>query len=293
MNKKIMCVLLGISVLAFLSSLYAQQEEYLEDGKVWSVLSVSGPSVEERWTYTVSVFGAEERGGHIWKRSRTDELEFLLLRQEGKKIWAIYPYDDGGMDTVPFLMFDFGLKKGDTAHLYVDTIQHRDDAWIVESVFDSVLETGQEARHCQQVYLMNRPETKDVWVEGIGSLTNGLTYSPVGFLRGPSELICVQKATGDVVYHNKKYPSCYIDDAACMEQPEVPYACVRYDATSQSIIIESDVKPYRLEVFDVQGRCVMKVDGPAGSVSVARLPHGLYLYRLTAAGTTLSGKFVR
>lgn len=49
----------------------------------------------------------------------------------------------------------------------------------------------------------------------------------------------------------------------------------------------------RLEVFDAQGRGVMTVDRPAGSVSVARLPRGLYLYRLTAAGTTLSGKFVR
>ncbi|MDE7338914.1 MAG: T9SS type A sorting domain-containing protein, partial [Bacteroidales bacterium] len=68
---------------------------------------------------------------------------------------------------------------------------------------------------------------------------------------------------------------------------------VYYDAIRQGLVIESDVKIDRLEVFDAQGRCVVKANNPAGSVSVARLPRGLYLYRLTAAGTTHSGKFVR
>lgn len=68
---------------------------------------------------------------------------------------------------------------------------------------------------------------------------------------------------------------------------------VYYDATQQSLVIEDNLKIDKLEVFDAQGRCVMKANNPAGSVSVARLPRGLYLYRLTAPGTTLSGKFVR
>ncbi|MDE5608932.1 MAG: T9SS type A sorting domain-containing protein, partial [Bacteroidales bacterium] len=361
-----------------------------EEGKVWSMRSVAGPSVDARWTYTVSIGSEVERCGHIWKRSRIDEQEFLLLRQEGKKIWALYPYDDGGLDTVPFLMFDFGLKKGDTAHLYVDTTKHRDDVWVVEDVFDSVFELGQEPRHCQRVYLMKRPETKDIWVEGIGSLTNGMTYSPSDFLRGPSELICVQKATGDVVYHNKKYSYCYINEPMVSETytgtlismpnpaTEIPVMpdlvmglqCngnqyilskigwlwsdyvvaggvryeegdsveikgvlsthidllnrtyfeleidtirkieksvvdttenrtlreigrIHYNAAHQTLVIESEVKTDRLEVFDAQGRGVLKANNPAGSVSVARLPRGLYLYRLTTVGTTLSGKFVR
>ena len=68
---------------------------------------------------------------------------------------------------------------------------------------------------------------------------------------------------------------------------------IHYEAMQQRLVIESDVKIDRLEVFDAQGRGVMTVDRPAGSVSVARLPRGLYLYRLTAAGTTRTGKFVR
>ncbi|MDE7338275.1 MAG: T9SS type A sorting domain-containing protein, partial [Bacteroidales bacterium] len=214
---------------------------------------------------------------------------------------------------------------------------------------------------------------------------------PSDFLRGASELICVQKATGSVMYHNKKYSFCYIDDTIASELytgtlvfmpnpateiPSMPglvmgLQCdgkqyvlskigwfwdddyikiggvryeegdsveikgvlstyidllnntyfeleidtirkieksvvdttgnltlreigeVYYDATQQTLVIESDVRIDRLEVFDAQGRGVLKVNNPAGSVSVARLPRGLYLYRLTAAGTTLSGKFVR
>ncbi len=68
---------------------------------------------------------------------------------------------------------------------------------------------------------------------------------------------------------------------------------IRYDAVHQTLVIEGDVKIDRLEVMDVRGRCVLHVTHPIGSVSVAHLPRGLYLYRLTAPATTQSGKFVR
>lgn len=68
---------------------------------------------------------------------------------------------------------------------------------------------------------------------------------------------------------------------------------VRYDASSHNIVIECDVSPNTIEVFDAQGRCVLRVTGPGQSVSVARLPHGLYVYRLWGNGIICSGKFVR
>lgn len=387
MKKKF---LLGALVLFCLLSTqtlsFAQEENYLEEGKEWTIKASAGSGAV--WSYTELVDGEVERYGYLWKRVLVGGQDFLLYRQEGKKIWACYPYNNGQMDTVPFLMFDFGLGKGDTAHLYVDTVQHIDDAWIVEDVFDSVFEPEQAARRCQSVYLMKYPDRKDIWVEGLGSLEHGLSYTPSQNLRGPSELICVQKSTGEVVYHNKKYHSCYIDEPVsktytgtlvsipnpAMEIPAMPglvmgLECgdnqyilskkgwfwddyvevagirykmgdsveiegvmsthidllnrtyfeleidtikkiektveptgngfllkigdVHYDASSHNIVIESAVRFERLEVFDAQGRCVLRVQYPKQNVSVAELPHGLYVYRFSANGTIGSGKFVR
>lgn len=184
-----------------------EEVDYLEEGKEWIIQT---GRYGKLWYYPVSVSGEVERCGQLWKRVLMDSQEFLLHRQEKKKIWGLYPYSDGLIDTVPFLMFDFGLEKGDTAHLYVDTIQHIDDVWIVEDVFDSVFEQGQAARRCQSVYLMKNPEEKDIWVEGLGSLVNGLVYSPYEFIGALSLLVCVRRATGDVLYH--KYKTCDIPD---------------------------------------------------------------------------------
>lgn len=100
---------------------------------------------------------------------------------------------------------------------------------------------------------------------------------------------------------NRMYFELEIDTIRKIEKGVVPMGNkilleiggVHYDAVFHDIVIEGTMAPDRLEVFDARGLCVMRVKRPVGNVSVARLPHGFYLYRLTADGTTLSGKFVR
>ena len=210
MKKKFLLGVLAICCLLSTASFsYAQEEDYLEEGKKWTMQSlVSGMMFDGGYVnyYTFSILDEVEKFGYVWKRSSTAGSDFLLYRQEGKKIWAVNQYSK--MHIVPFLMFDFGLGKGDTAHLYVDTVWHIDDAWIVEDVFDSVFEPGQAARRCQSVYLMKYPDRKDLWVEGIGSLTNGLTYMPDNTVGGFAELICLQTSAKEVLYRNSNYKEC-------------------------------------------------------------------------------------
>ncbi|MCM1042096.1 MAG: T9SS type A sorting domain-containing protein [Bacteroides sp.] len=444
-------------------SIESEPEDYLEDGKTWTMQSGVGDG--PLWYYTESLAGESEKYGYVWKHLFTGEREFLHLRQDGKKIWAFYPYHDGGMDTVPFLMFDFGLSKGDTAHLYVDTFSHIDDAWIVDDVFDSVFETGQTARRCLKVHLMEYTDRDDIWVDGIGSLANGLTYSPSRNLRGPSMLVCVERATGELLYHkysacripshygydysvqhwsvlckdtprhteelyfktngeqqwnwayratkedfsdekpfglyyqdrlqvyfkenenapavllydfglekgestlvsgnvlwtadsvysqniegierrcqqmvsdngetdvwiegigslktgffpvnffnnpsellcvqadvfwhrnymyhNTKYDACHIEETVGNKTATASDVSVHYEPQQKSLIIGNGLRGDVLEVVDVQGRCVLRVNNPAQKVSVTRLPHGLYVYRLTVNGTVCSGKFLQ
>lgn len=461
----IYCVWMGFCLSLINTCSYAQEENYLEEGKEWSMQS--GEAVGEVWYYTEVVFGEVEKYGHLWKRLLTNGQEFLLYRQEGKKIWACYPHNDGALDTVPFLMFDFGLKKGDTAHLYVDKIQHIDEAWIVDSVFDSIFVPRQGVRHCQNVYLMKNPDIKDVWVEGFGSLTNGLSYHPSHYLGSVFMLTCVQKETGDLLYHrykkciypkhfaydysvqnwtilckdtqntyytpwlyfkengvsqwkraylstkedfsdeifygwyyqnmlqvyfkktetdsaillydfglekgehisgfdkvfwlvdsvyymemdglqrrclqvvsdkgetdvwvegvgslktglfptgsfdnavellcvqadvfwhrgymyhNTKYNFCHIKRTVKQDFHKVNHALVHYDAQQKNIVIENDFPINVLEIVDIYGRCVLRAKHPKQSISVAQLPHGMYVCRIFVNGNFYSEKFVR
>ncbi|MBD5397049.1 T9SS type A sorting domain-containing protein [bacterium] len=211
----------------------------------------------------------------------SDEKPYGLYYQD---ILQVY-FKENENDTAE-LLYDFGLEKGEGALCAGDAL------WVADSVY--YMEINNSKRRCLR--MISESGETDIWVEGIGSLKRGFFPAHLVDDFAATELLCTQAETkrGQVyTYQNEQYNSCYIAEETSTEQSEVLCAVVRYEAMQQSLVIVGDVKIDRLEVFDAQGRGVMTVDRPAGSVSVARLPRGLYLYRLTAAGTTLSGKFVR
>ncbi|MDE5763326.1 MAG: T9SS type A sorting domain-containing protein, partial [Bacteroidales bacterium] len=235
--------------------------------------------------------------------------ELLYFKENGRKKWnqaycatkedfsderpCVWYYQDvlqvyfkENKNDTAALLYDFGLEKGESVLCAGDIL------WVADSVY--YVQINGTERRCLR--MISERGKADVWVEGVGSLKTG--FFPVALVDdfAATELLCTQAETyrGQVyTYQNERYNSCYIVEEAGTERAEVSCAVVWYDAMRQSIVIESDVKIDGLEVFDTQGRGVLKANNPAGSVSVARLPRGLYLYRLTAPGTTLSGKFVR
>lgn len=69
---------------------------------------------------------------------------------------------------------------------------------------------------------------------------------------------------------------------------------IYYDIANQNLVLDDGIRIDRLEVFDVWGRCVMRAERPAGSLSFSRLPNGLYIYNIITGSTvTSSGKFVK
>ena len=211
----------------------------------------------------------------------SDEKPYGLYYQD---ILQVY-FKENEYDTAE-LLYDFSLEKGESALCAGNVL------WVADSVY--YMEINNSKRRCLR--MISESGETDIWVEGIGSLKRGFFPAHLVDDFAATELLCTQAETkrGQVyTYQNEQYNSCYIAEEISTEQSEVLCAVVRYEAMQQSLVIESDVRVDRLEVFDAQGRGVMTVDKPAGSVSVARLLRGLYLYRLTAPGTTRTGKFVR
>ncbi len=225
----------------------------------------------------------KESGRKQWHQAyRATQEDFSSEKPLGwyyQDVLQVY-FKENENDTAT-LLYDFSLEKGESASC-------AGVSWITDTVY-----YHNRRRHQQMI--SENGET-DIWVEGIGSLKRG--FLPVALVEdfAETELLCVQAdmTRGEsYMYQNERYNTCYIVEETSTEKTKEPCAMVRYDATNQTLVIESNVKIERIEVMDVRGRCVLHVDNPTGSVSVAHLPRGLYLYRLTAPATTQSGKFVR
>ena len=87
------------------------------------------------------------------------------LRQEGRKLYAKFPYSSG-----EFLMYDFSLAIGDTVRIPIGNSTNF--GYIVTGV--STVTVGSSQRAAQTVKWINKPNTakaiKSVFVEGIGSV---------------------------------------------------------------------------------------------------------------------------
>ena len=71
---------------------------------------------------------------------------------------------------------------------------------------------------------------------------------------------------------------------------------VYYDATNQSIVIDKTLQnqSVTLELYDMQGRAVLRKTDADATVSIANLPNGMYLYRLLQNNRiTCSGKLLK
>jgi len=130
------------------------------------------------------------------------------LRQAGERIYSL----DGNRE---FLLYDFGLEVGDS----ISSAIYAGTNYI--SRLDSIRETTLQNSVRKIFYLTEYPSygseenVKEVWIEGIGSVTDGLLRKTLlgwtGNNGGDYSLLCFQQ-NDTLIYHSENYGSnCYID----------------------------------------------------------------------------------
>jgi hypothetical protein len=130
----------------------------------------AGPAIETLET------GAEvQLGGKTYTkmirtrayRSGSLQADERLLRQEGRKLYAVTDFEPVKKE---FLMYDFGLKVGDTVRIKPVYTNNLNYGYVVKSI--GTVQVGNEQRVTQTVQWINKPSTskadKGVFVEGIG-----------------------------------------------------------------------------------------------------------------------------
>ncbi len=175
----------------------------VDEGKRWSVMaSASGlppgylPKV---WTEITVLQGDSIDNDKTYKKvysTQNEDLSDLKLigitRQEGDKI---YYKDIRGKEEE--LFFDFGLKVGDAFTLW-------DEVCTVTAVRDTVINDISRKMLC-----LKAGSLEDKWIEGIGSLTNGL-FTDRFIIAGARDLLLCCHQDNGLIYMNPEYNDCYI-----------------------------------------------------------------------------------
>ena len=204
------------------------------------------------------------------------------------------------------LLADFSVKAGDKVPIVETTMwEHNENASYnveVESV-DYVLIDGKYRKRINIMSKYNFREVGDSWVEGIGSIVNGLLYpSPELTIDAgaPPFLLCMYE-NNRLTYKNpdKHYgqeDDCYMSHEGWIDVDKAIAAGFNIypNPAKETLYIETNETGIFYEIYDAGGSLIKAGNVNEKTISVAELLPAAYLITLSQNGARLySGRFVK
>lgn len=207
-------------------------------------------------------------------------LQGVVREDSAKKVYFI-----NYMDTQEYVIYDFDLTVGDTAHL---TYNGMPVSFIVDSI-TSILVDNQP----RNVFHL-RPESSfyfyyQSWIEGIGSLDELL------IMRAPqtdyaSDLLCFHE-NDTLKYYNPNYTDCYAPIVGLQEiakQNRIELSPNPTDGKFTIVFPEHFTYDEAvISIADVSGKIVVTrqiTSTEKAEMDLTELPAGLYFVRITGKG---------
>ena len=127
---------------------------------------------------------------------------------------------------------------------------------------------------------------EEVWIEGIGSLY-GIVDSGSLFLTGGSTNLLCYYEDGDLIWQNTMpgFDMCYIINPDGIEEDETFSVVSVFPNPSKGKVIIEGVEVCSVQVYNALGQMVKTVED-TNEISVAGLPEGVYLLKVTEADDT-------
>lgn len=199
------------------------------------------------------------------------------IREDDKKVYYVMPAGDEG------LLYDFGLKIGDTTYIS-NYFCHDDTVPIYVENIDTILFNGFSYKrwHLKSVDQPFVTEIEDFWLEGVGSVT-GLIYSFFNYcIVCPDwKLICYYY-DDTLLYQNPIALSCY-EEHTGIDEPDnelklvlSPNPVIKGDP----VIVNSSVALEYVAVISIDGAILKKLNSPIGDIvtfDTSDLKPGLYI----------------
>lgn len=269
-------------------------ERLVDENKLWSTLWQSGfnpPPYFEYTSYT-GFSGDVEIGPYHYMEVSDLHASGYIREDSTNKVFFIdneYPTEMGR------LLYDFGAKVGDTVEIFPPG---SGSGWSLISVVDNVDSVWVCDRFKKRIFWAD-----DIWVEGIGSIVNGVMMPGVKYVGVGNSFYCyiendtIKNPESDCV----PCPDtcCYVDYVKVDEtEPDrIDVTIFPNPVCSVSILTIDGAagKVYAIEIYAVTGEKVRTDEVRDGQMLISRAGYrpGLYLFRLFNGGMKITcGKFM-
>jgi len=229
------------------------------------------------------------------------------LREEEKQVWFIPhemydPYKRDYFQLNEYILYDFSKDVGETISLKVPLFQPGDMLLIdfhgLHDFFLTVVKI-EDSDIGKTFYLDSENGTK--WVEGIGSISNGILWDfyvlPTCCGSRPTVKLACFKHKGNIKYLNNDCGSCFCnqDDVGISNDTKL-VSFVFYNRRMSSIQIYTNSKFMysTFELFNIQGNKIIQENISTTQTSIAiNNMQGVYIYRIsTPEGEVQIGKII-
>lgn len=219
-----------------------------------------------------------------------------FLRQEGDQI---YSKDGANTET---LLYNFGMAIGDS----METEIYPRTKYI--SILDSIGDTTMNNTTRKIYYLREFPKvysgwkTQEIWIEGIGSITDGLLRHTEFGLTGANhgyQLLCFHQ-NETLIYQSQDFDNCYINisDGVSEKLTKPDFLKLFPNPTNGQLIVEVN-QPFSsdasIEILSLTGRIIKtqnSLQKGENIIDLSNISAGTYFVRLKSTRETMTKKLI-
>lgn len=217
------------------------------------------------------------------------------LRQDGNRIYLL----QGDRE---ILLYDFGLAVGGTIELAINAGFNYISR--LDSIRDITIQNSVRKIYYLTEYPASYPGTKnrEVWIEGIGSISNGLLRQTMFGLTGESyhdyQLLCFHQNV-TLIYQSKDYKNCYYDIVDGISDlssaPEDFQIFPNPGSGKFTLKLKGDQSVFHVEIINVAGLVIKEFNSNYNSpliIDLSEQKKGIYFLRLRTENGLITKKII-
>lgn len=286
MKNKII-LLVGVFTLIALTTQMNAQNSYLKDGACWrGTVAYAGGTYSQDYFFRGDTIIEEKKYVKVYYDDKS--YAGCLREEEGK----VYTIENFGEDS-EFLLYDFTLNVGDVIkstalHGY---LSYGEGATVTD-IEEITLKNGDKKK------LFFIEGSRDIWVEGIGSLFHPfeglMEYTTCG---GNKAFLKEYELDGEIILSREELCAVLINCGwySINENESIREFSVDFDSKTKQITIASTsnkMDEVIISIYDAKGTFVKQVviENPSGSIDASGFIAGVYFYSISGDRIIQSGK---
>jgi hypothetical protein len=273
--------LIGLSLILSVNGL-SQYFPTMDSDPVWNVLYWDDAQTGYGHTETLSFVDDTLHCGKTYEILK-DNNNSYFLRTDSIKTFIKFDLE---CDSIEYLLYDFGLNKGDT--VYVPFMIHWGSIDTIPVKIDSIYQMLYNGIQRTEMKVLYSPEggfdffRSMKWISGIGSSFHPIysTHYPVDYAEISFNLLCFDSLNINL-YKDAYYNTCdtTFNGWIGIDNSQIQSNFFVYpNPTSNLILIYglNNIDSYNVQIIDINGRVVMRYVADKNFIDLSGIQCGLY-----------------